>query len=464
MAALDCCFVTFNCGRELINTSYFASNLFDLLQKRNAPPDLIILALEEIAPIGYSFLGGSFLTPYFNRLQDAINESTKKWSQPAARYENILQSNAGMTALMLFAKPDVARSIAWIETAGVGVGNQDLGNKGAIGVRLGYGLDEEDETEMTFVSAHLAPMEDACERRNNDWKAINENMVFTRLSTPAPSKTRHKTGDTIATAEAEPLLSSATDAGMSSQQRFRDGLIKPNSHLFLAGDLNYRTADKPPGEEDHRNWPQPTRETTDAKHYSNLFRNDQLTRELKSGRTLHYLQEAPVTFPPTYKYSSQAQEQAAEIARYDFKAGTNTRDSSRPPPYEQSQWHWAKHRNPSWCDRILYLNPPFPGTQPTIHEYTSLPVQPTSDHQPVGMLFSIPLKPLPKPNPGEEAWVKPPFPVRSDWKQKRETARRREIAVGVFSYLALTWEGEALLLGTVLGALGAWALLRSLLI
>ena len=130
---------------------------------------------------------------------------------------------------------------------------------------------------------------------------------------------------------------------------------------------------------------------------------------------------------------------------------------------------WAKHRVPSWCDRVLYLCPPFEGTKPTIHRYESLPLQGTSDHQPVLMSFSVPIKPIPRSltgsgGDGAEDWISAPFPINPGWRADRLAARQRELAVGFVAYLATTWEGRALLLGTVVGGVGAWALVRSLLI
>ena len=129
MADLNCYIATFNCGRTPVNVDYFAAHFFDGL-KTNLPPDLLILSLEEIAPIGYSFLGGSFLTPYFTRLTTAIHVAAAKRFESENEYESVLVRNIGMTAIMIFAKSSMYEHIRWIETAGVGVGAWDMGNKG----------------------------------------------------------------------------------------------------------------------------------------------------------------------------------------------------------------------------------------------------------------------------------------------------------------------------------------------
>ncbi|KAJ9625730.1 hypothetical protein H2203_004492 [Taxawa tesnikishii (nom. ined.)] len=454
MAELNTYIVTFNCGRTLVDVSYFASQLFNGLSKQHLPPDLIVLALQEIAPIANSFLGGSFLTPYFDRFSFALDTALKSqdWN---SQYERVLASNVGLTGFMLYAKREVPRKIRWIETAGVGVGLWEMGNKGAVGIRLGYTAGEGgEEMETTFISAHLAPMEDACDRRNQDWKAINENLVFTRAPRAFNAKAKPKVVNEHPSEESEPLLSSATDDGTHAKQSTYQGPLTSTSHFFFSGDLNYRTSDKPPGPQDHRNWPQPATSPSEPHHFSNLIPKDQLTRERSAGRTLHYLTEAPINFPPTYKYSAKAQH---DLSRRLARARATGNASIVPPP-EENEWVWAKHRYPSWCDRILYLEPPFPGTQPKVLNYTSLPLQPTSDHKPVALHVLIPLKPL-----GGEAWIKPPFRTRADWAARRASARRKEVVVGVLAYLVLSWEGRAVLLGTLLGVAGGWAILRSLL-
>lgn len=459
MATLDCAFVTFNAARVLLDVPYFSACLFDTLSKRDTPPELIALSLQEIAPIGYSFLGGSFLTPYFGKFESAINETAKKWEQDGLKYESVLATNVGMTGLMLFAQPDIVSRIRWSETAGASFGKLGMGNKGAVGVRLGYANQEDEEVEMTFVAAHLAPMEEAVEKRNQDWRTANEDMVFVWNKKSPTSKIQSKSADAPSTEEAEPLLSSATDPSTESDgSRQQSGLIKASSYLFLAGDLNYRTSDTKPSDDAHKSWPQPASSASDSHHYSQWFERDQLNREQKAGKTLHGLHEAPITFAPTYKYSAAAQAQAAKLAEKQKDKTTLISDHAVEA---DNQDLWATHRYPSWCDRILYLEPPFSGTQPIIHSYTSLPLQPSSDHKPVVLQFSIPLKPLPKET---VPWIKSPFAIAWDWEELRATARRREIAVGLASYLALTWEGEALLLGTLVGAIGGFLVLRSLLV
>lgn len=446
MADLSIYLTTFNCGRALIDIDYFAANLFNGF-KSELPPDLIVLSLQEIGPLGYSFLGGSYLAPYFSRFDKAIFAAAASQFEGSNDYLHLTTRNLGMTAIMVFARARTHEKIRWVETGGVGVGLWEMGNKGAVGVRLGLQVSG-DETVLTFVAAHLAPMEEAWKRRNEDWKSICEALVFEREG----SAVRQKLGEN--SEDAEPLLSSSVPGGGGGGAQ-KGSMFKPASHLFLAGDLNYRTSDHRPDPAAHGEWPQPVPSASESRHYSQLLKHDQLTRERNKKHTLHNLSEAPIAFPPTYKYSIAAQKQAADpMTRTKPSANsTNGADGTveQRSDVEDEVWLWAQHRMPSWCDRILFLSQ----AQPEVHSYTVLPVQPTSDHRPVALSCSVPFEPV-----GER--VEPPFAVRRDWRERRATARRLEILVGIAAYLSLTWEGEALLAGTVVGLVGGYLVLRAL--
>jgi hypothetical protein len=411
---------TFNCARELASSSHLSSALFND-SKTSLPPDLIVLCLQEIAPIGYSFLGGSYLVPYFSRLSKIVQDAVGKQFESGVEYGTLLVRNVGMTGLMIFARPEIKDRLHWIATAGVGLGVWDMGNKGAVGARLGIENGKGEVVPITFVSAHLAPGESECKRRNVDWRNICEGLIFTRENIVEGKK---------GGAEAEPLLAEgSTDSGTEKQEQ---SLFDPYSHVIFAGDLNYRTADQSPQPDDHQTW---------SAGLDALFAHDQLNRERKAKHTLQLLSEHPVNFPPTYKYSTAA----LQAAKAD--EGLRANESSG-----KDVQLWAKHRVPSWCDRILFLA----SSPPTVHSYNALSLQPTSDHRPVALSADFQLQSI-----ASEA-VKPPIQPRRDWRERRAVARRYEILVGIASYLALTWEGEALLVGTVIGIIGAYIVLRTL--
>ncbi|KAL8954196.1 MAG: hypothetical protein Q9183_007272, partial [Haloplaca sp. 2 TL-2023] len=279
--------VTFNCGRELIKPNAFAQHLSDTLES-SPRPDIIVFSLQEVAPVAYSFLGGSYLSPYFQSFRHAVDVAAKALGG-VAKYVNIITRNVGMTACMVLILDELQEQIQWIETGDVGLGMHEMGNKGAVGVRLGYAVPNDDEVmDLTFVAAHLAPMEDGLERRNDDWKNIVRGLVF------APINGRSKQDPS----SAEPNEEEESETLLQNQRR-PQGIYTPTSHLLLAGDLNYRTSHTKPLPLDHLNFPQPTRDISDPRHFSHLLQNDQLSPERKEDRTCHGFSEAAIRFPPT---------------------------------------------------------------------------------------------------------------------------------------------------------------------
>lgn len=440
MAPLTILIVTFNCARELVPSEAFARHIANVIPKPQGP-DILVFSLQELAPIAYSFLGGSLLVPYYQRLHDAVCIAASTLGE--VEYTNVITRNVGMTALMVFARKERVDQLEWIEMAGVGLGLHEMGNKGAVAARIGFSA-AEGSMEITFVAAHLAPMEDGLDRRNEDWKNIVRGLAFVPLDSEATT-VRTRTSQAT-TDEDQPLL-----PGSTNTTNPRNGLYTPTAHLFVAGDLNYRTSSVKPIGSDYSKYPQPTKDTTDPRYYTNLLQKDQLIRELKAGRTCFGLQEAPIEFPPTYKYSHKA------------RAVAETSDGVK--------WDWANHRWPSWCDRILYLDLPSwmkeqdPSNRVQVQDYTALPLMSTSDHRPVALLLEIPPKPIPSPDfeaPNRDLRLHPPFALNPDWRQQRAAARRKEIVVGLGAYFSLTWEGRGILLGILIGILGAWAVVQSM--
>ncbi|KAF1965673.1 DNase I-like protein [Bimuria novae-zelandiae CBS 107.79] len=400
--------LTFNCARNLVNPETLTPSLFDALPKAAAVPDVLAVSLQEVAPIAYSFLGGSYLKPYFDRIATSVHLAAELHSHGSERLEHVATRSLGLTALMIFAKPQFMERIQYIQAAGAGVGVWNMGNKGAVAMRIGVSCPgSEDLLNITFVAAHLAPHEKACAERNKNWEDLVRNMVFTNDSDSAYSFS-----------EEVALWSSAEPPAEAT------GLFHPSSHLFVTGDLNYRTHDSSPGPEAHETYPQPAESNGLPEHFSHLLEKDQLNRERKADRTLHGLQELPIEFPPTYKYSAR-------------KDGSSQAHSL---PQREVRWEWAIHRYPSWCDRILFLPSPLSASKLEPQVYTALSVQSTSDHRPVAL--SVRIDDAALLADADDIRSNPPFPINPEWKARRDAGRRREVAVGVLSYLALTKEGN----------------------
>ncbi|KAF2139127.1 uncharacterized protein K452DRAFT_290225 [Aplosporella prunicola CBS 121167] len=443
-SSLQLYLLSFNCARNLIDPHRLARHLFDALPLRHDGPgassadplpDVIVVSLQELAGIAPAFLAGSLLAPYFDRFVAAL-----RFAAPDV-YRHVLHKSLGMTAIMLFAKPHVADRIVSIETAGVGLGFWEMGNKGAVAVRIGLASPQQQQQnpaaadevlELTFVAAHLAPMEYGVARRNDDWANIVRRLVFEpegggKGAIPAAAAADSEQDQDQ---EREQRDDGAGQALLPQSPTPQQGLYTPNAHVFFFGDLNYRTSDTPPQPIDTL-----TRFPRPGDPYAALLATDQLQRERRAGRALHGFEEANIDFPPTYKYAFH-------------------------PPRA-----WAPHRWPSWCDRILFL--PASGLSP--QRYDALPLLPSSDHQPVALAVEVAWKALEGERraetgrEGEADTASPsspplntpsardaPFPLDPSWRSRRRAARSRELVVGVLAAAVLTWQGRMALLALVL--------------
>lgn len=445
MSTIDPYVVSFNCGREIVQPERFAAHLFEALPTPQKAPDILVLALQEVAPIAYSFLGGSYLVPYLSAFHHAVSIAASSMS---ASYVNVITRNVGMTVLLVFVLSDQTAQVRRLETAGVGVGVHETGHKGAVAVRIGYSIGDS-MLEICFVSAHLAPMEDGLQRRNEDWEHIVRGLVFVSAAPTDPQRLpqEHSNEDTT------PLLSSQASGNSVNTLT---GIYTSTSHMLLAGDLNYRTSSTKPTPDSHLTYPQPCEDTSYPQHFWHLLDSDQLGQEMRAQRTCHGLREAPIDFPPTYKYSDRGRANAS-------KKGIEMDEDGQ-------YWDWAKHRWPSWCDRVLYLELPawmkVKGKEEKIRVqgYKALPLMQTSDHRPVACSFSIPALAIPEPSEIDEVdggvRIKPPFELNPVWKERRAAARRREMLVGIGAYLALTWEGRGILVALLVGALAGWIVIE----
>lgn len=449
VSPLDLFIVTFNCGRALLDVNAFEAGLFKPYKNSSSYPDIVCLSLQEVAPLAYSFLGGSLLAPYFAPFVQAVQRAAGLKQD----YRHLITHNVGMTAIMVLVKPEVSSQIQWLQTAEVGVGWSEAGNKGAAGVRLGCkAKGMTDVVPLTLVAAHLAPMEDAWQRRNEDWESIVRRLAFkspthnhntASLSKASPRPSKRPDEDNDEDDEGRPLLGSSTaDLALPTNPQVQ-GMFFTGSPIFFAGDLNYRTSDIGPHPDDHHSFPQPVNDPDHALHWSHLLPQDQLSRERKEGRTVHGLDEAKITFPPTYKFSEQQQE---SMTREQFLQDEET----------ATKWLWSSHRVPSWCDRILFSASMVAILK--VRSYDAHPIQPTSDHRPVSLACTLDLEQAAKALADQA----PPFPLFARWEARRLAARRREIAIGMGSYLGLTWEGNGLLFASLLGVVGGWWALSSM--
>ncbi|PTB61615.1 DNase I-like protein [Trichoderma citrinoviride] len=486
---LDLLVLTFNCAAKLVNVPEFARHLRTALERDAADlPEVVVLSLQEVAPLKYAFIGDYFLKQYLERFGEALNLAASRHSQTgydedasatasstsalplahtsrSGRGKNhftlIRALNVGYTAIMLFARhPD---RLSNIQQAEVGFGAAEMGNKGAVGLRALYEAGGGESTELTFVATHLAAMEWNLPRRNANWGAImrgltfeNPEEVLSRMRRDAASRSESlsasEEGD--ASEQARLLREEHHEQDLRLQQQFHNlSVFKPSSHLFVAGDLNYRISTTSPTPYSAF----PNLDPGSENYYTHFLHLDQLTRERLAGRTLHGMSECPVTFPPTYKYVV---------------------DPKTPPagddidgPVDEVKWVFAPHRYPGWTDRILFLElPPWVDAKMRVRAYDALPVMRTSDHRPVFLRVDVPLvSPAELAPPaavrdsgGVDPRVRLPVEIDPEAWERRVAARRREIAAGWAMFLWSTRQG-ALILGTLLAATagGYWLYQRS---
>lgn len=428
--------VTFNSGRELVEVDPFANHLLDGWEdpdsKNTRLPDAIILTLQEFAPLSYAFLGGNLVKPYFDRFRQAVPIALQAYSDKTDTdvddFVNVISHNLGLTALMMFARKDLVSKISSVQMAEIGVGDYQMGNKGAVAARIGWDVSGDDEKLVytTFVGAHLAPMEEEVQRRDQNYVDIVKGLVFSKQYV-------HNLKKEQASEEVVPLLGSSSNTELTEAK----GIYCDDSYLFFSGDLNYRTALTSPGQEDSKLFPQPRQDPDNALHYRHLLSKDQLQREHEQGKTLHGLTEQSIDFPPTYKYKMQKEKPV--ILDEDI-----------------TEWQWAQHRWPSWCDRILFSHTD--SLPVKAGKYSALPTFRTSDHRPVALCVSVPTQAVSDLEFSKLA----PATINRQWQDQRITARRTEIIVGLGAYLGLTWEGNSLLLGTIFVVVGGTFMLKNL--
>lgn len=430
-------------------------------------------SLQEVAPLSYSFIGSYFVNRYYSPFEEALNKAAARVlttttttnghgengeavqsssrtagtgnERAACPYTLVRARNVGMTAILLFARDPAA--IHHIKEAVVGFGVQDMGNKGAVGLRVTWSDSQGSggpgsSTELTFVATHLAAMEWNVQKRNANWRRIVSGLTFenpkkalpgmfpaavpTTIETeqeagrrpPSPASASSSEGseeeeyDNVALdrdteADSAPLLTGQASSASrrSSEERSLNGnghadnpdltpehrstlqeisIFKPTSHLFLGGDLNYRiSSTTPPARSPFPSFYHPP---SDPLHWSHFLPRDQLTAERSAGRTLNGMTEAPVTFGPSYKYDVLPDAEAENAENF-----AQVQSAGEVP------WRWAPHRWPSWCDRVLYLDvAPWvkrrrPEAQIAVRAYDIMPVMRSSDHRPVFLRATVPV-------------------------------------------------------------------------
>lgn len=228
-------------------------------------------------------------------------------------YRMIRSQNMSAIHCMVFVHHYLWKYIWDIKSSQVatGIGNF-IGNKGGTQISFNVG-----RTSILFINAHLASSATKMKERTQD---------FSRILTDSPMR-RVKTNS---------------------------GIHEEYDRVFFMGDLNPRVS--------------ATRGEVDGwlaeRQFHKCLERDQLLPLLhpeaapgKDAGLWHHFEEAPITFPPTYK----------------FDAHSSTYDTSK------------KQRVPSWTDRILWRR----DTHIRSMSYGSVQSMQISDHRPIFSQFEV---------------------------------------------------------------------------
>lgn len=453
------------------------ATLTDGLVRRNS-------SLQEVAPLSYSFIGAYFLNPYYARYEEALNlasarlleakalpsDGSQASPRPTPRpYTLVRAKNVGMTAILLFARDPT--HIHKIEEAERGFGAADMGNKGAVGLRVTWSDAPNGATtpatEVTLVATHLAAMEWNLKKRNANWRTIVSGLTFANprdiLPGPFPADTSAPRPDQSGAGDTNPRPSSTDDDDDNDDTQAllptaptnslsesdlaalqATSIFKPTSHLFLFGDLNYRiSTTTPPPLADF-----PSFDPSSPNYFPAFLPRDQLTQERLAGRTFHGLSEPPITFGPTYKFDvlpDYTAEEATNAAA--VRAGATQNGIPEVP------WRFAPHRWPGWCDRVLFLDE---GVE--VRAYDALPVVRSSDHRAVFLRAAVaPLREGAVVTRREgDPRVEMPVQVDVHAWERRAAARRKELVVGWTAFFWSTREGAVVMATVMVVVVGGW--------
>ncbi|KAK8439221.1 hypothetical protein ACI3LY_005248 [Candidozyma auris] len=310
---------TFNVAKQPLHAADYISSVAPALPEE--PCHLYVFGFQEFC----SVMDSCFEEPAtFHLIQEnriALDTLRNKYGH-GLNFTTIGFCHVGATGI--FAITPFPSRFRDCKTATVSCGNGGSSLKGGAGIRVRYVCEESEPTELTFANAHLGAYEGEVyyqRRVKNVWTVMR-----------------------------------ALDFG--------DGysFLKPTSHGFFMGDLNFRTC-KNPGDE------LPTAELSrlrDQTHesYSKedveklVLKYDELLQGKSNGDVFTGFSEACISFTPTYKYHPNT-------AIYNSK------------------------RCPSWCDRILFQNT-YRKNAPEVHAYNSIDTYLRSDHRPVYLHITVP--------------------------------------------------------------------------
>ncbi|CAK9441791.1 uncharacterized protein LODBEIA_P56590 [Lodderomyces beijingensis] len=346
---------TYNCNKRRFIPGVFQSKLLEVLPDQLCT--LYVFGFQEFCTI----LDSSFpadahcqLIEMNQLLQEALEE---KYQLPSSIH-TVSMHMMGSIAMIIVTP--FASKVGTVRNASSSCGYMYSSLKGGVGTRLAFypngRYDSSGSVELSFATLHLNAHEGEYYylQRNQNLHRIIRSLDF---------------GDGY-------------------------GLVKPKNHIFILGDLNYRTTKqynpKSPQSQELLSL-MDTSLKANKKGYRQKVEKlvkeyDEFRVSMRNGEVLQNFAEPKITFPPTYKYH-------VNTAIFNSK------------------------RSPSWCDRIVYLSTyeelghdnlgltllKFPGKNsnpewyqrylPHTIKYDSIETLLQSDHRPVYLNMTIPFQP-----------------------------------------------------------------------
>ncbi|SCU78909.1 LANO_0A04434g1_1 [Lachancea nothofagi CBS 11611] len=300
---------TFNCGKCLpLTEPSQLEKIASILVSPDFVHDIYVLGFQELVAIWQ----GSFPDIVETQLLTLSYAILKRINalDVSREFKLVALNSVGAIGLLVYVDTKFITTNILKASARCGLLFSSL--KGATAVKLTLQApDSENFSSFVFVTAHLAANEgeEHLLRRENDYHAVT-NALEQELGPFAAN------------------------------------------HVFICGDLNFRSGRWATGETDFSN--------TDYLREA-VRQHDELSTSKGSGRIFKNFQEAPISFAPTYKFQL-----------------TTPKESYNPS------------RIPSWCDRVLFQNGP---VKPKILSYTSCKRSSAlqfTDHLPVVLQVIVP--------------------------------------------------------------------------
>lgn len=320
--------LTYNCGKLKLNAGEFIEKISSTLPDDIC--DLYVFGFQELCSIldgGFSDIVNRHLIEINRIILDTLK---RKYSSQAGEYTFKTVGFHHMGAIGMVAVTPFSSRFRDTKYADASCGNANSLLKGGVGLRLRYSANLDDFVELTFATAHLSAYEGEFyySRRIQNIETIMRALDF---------------GD-------------------------GNSFLKPKSHSFFMGDLNFRTTKSlkkgTPNAalndlvELHD---QSASSTLGEEIEALVLKHDELTHAKNNGEVFTGFDEACITFRPTYKFHPNT-------AIYNSK------------------------RCPLWCDRVFFQNTYRHGS-PKIHNYQSICEYMRSDHRPVYLHITVPFNP-----------------------------------------------------------------------